>query len=285
MEKKNIIKYLLDALLAIGFMLMFDKMAIGISLHELLGLGIGAGIITHLVLNYKWVIEISKRIFSSKLSNRTRVLYTINLLLLVCIIIILVGGIFISKTIFTSIHSENQGLWKVLHIGVSNIALILIGVHVGLNFNWIKGMTKKLLKGIELKKHSQMVARVLVGIIFIFGIYNIYSKGFIEKTSMVFNVSSVQSIGGERGQKGMGEPQLRGGEKGNKPKGSESITDEERKNFDESFKNREGLERQGNNRGQGTSSSKVALVVNYMSILSVFAILTYYGEILIRKYK
>lgn len=199
--------------------------------------------------------------------------------LLIFVIIILVGGIFISKTIFTGFHSENQGLWKVLHIGVSNIALILIGIHVGLNFTWIKAMTKKLFKITEPKKYTHIIANVAVCIIFLFGVYNIYSKGFVEKTFMVFKAGQMQAVGEGHHQINMGEGRGKGGIKDfegtKKPPTEENFTDEERRNFEGKMKGKEGFEKDGNIKGKGAKTSPISVVIDYMSILAVFSIVTY----------
>ncbi|MGL5378375.1 DUF4405 domain-containing protein [Clostridium sp.] len=283
MNKKNIMKYVLDVVLAIGFMLMYDKRAIGINLHELLGLGIGVGVITHLILNYKWIIGISKKLFSTKLNNRTRVVYIINLLLVVCMILIMVGGIFISKTIFTNIHSQNQGLWKGIHIAVSNVALALIGMHIGLNFNWIKGMTKRIFKVKESKKYSQIIARVLVCVVFIFGVYNTSSQRFIQKTVMGFKMNQMQPIGehpvkgdgnGKERPEGLKKPDLN----------RENMSEEQIKEFEANMKNRGDMENRHNIKGDFAKgkTSPVVLIINYTSILSVFIITTYYIDKLIK---
>ncbi|MDY6229037.1 MAG: DUF4405 domain-containing protein, partial [Clostridium sp.] len=62
-----------------------------------------------------------------------------------CISLIILSGVFISKTIFTNIHSENQ-IWKIIHIGVSNLTLVLIGIHIGLHWTWVINMSKKVFK-------------------------------------------------------------------------------------------------------------------------------------------
>ena len=292
MDKKNIMKYVLDVVLAIGFMLMYDKRSIGINLHELLGLGIGVGVITHLILNYKWIIGISKKLFSTKLNNRTRVLYIINLLLVVCMILIMVGGIFISKTIFTNIHSQNQGLWKGIHIAVSNVALALIGMHIGLNFNWIKGMTKKIFKIKESKKYSQLIARALVCVVFVFGVYNISSQRFIQKTVMGFKMDQMQPIGEHQAPPNMGEYPVKGEGNGKeRPEGlkkpdlnRENMSEEQIKEFEANMKNRGDMENLHNRKGDFVKgkTSPLALIINYTSILSVFIITTYYIDKLIK---
>ena len=67
MNKKNIIKYILDIFLGLGFVLLLDKMALGMKLHEIIGLTMGGAVLIHLVLNYKWITGITKKLFSKSL--------------------------------------------------------------------------------------------------------------------------------------------------------------------------------------------------------------------------
>lgn len=298
MSKKNIVKYILDIILAIGFVLMYDKMATGINLHELLGLGLGIGVIVHVILNYKWVISIGKRIFSKDISIRIRLLYVINILLLICMILIMVGGIFISKTILTNISSQNQGLWKGIHVAVSNIALILIGIHVGLNFSWIKGITKKIFKIKESKKYGQIISRILVVAILLFGSYNISSQRFLQRTIMVFKMVEGQPMG-EMSEIGKGgDMKAPSNIEGSQDKSldeipqmpqkpdfdKDSMSEEEINKFDENMKNREKPQGINGKLSKGKTSI-ISLVINHLSIASVFAIIAYYIDQFMKKRK
>lgn len=270
MNKKNIVKYVLDVVLALGFVLLFDKIAIGIQLHELIGLIIGGTVLIHLALNYKWIIGITKKLFSKKLAKRTRLCYILNLILFICIILIIVSGVFISKTILTNISSQNR-IWKSLHIGASNITLGLIGIHIGLHWNWIMNMSKKIFKFKLPDKFSKLISLVLVLVIFVFGCYNIHSEGFIQKSFMLFTSSQNSNIAHREG--------ISDFDKGNMTKEELNKTKQERKNIE--HKDLKGSKE--NNGKKINKTSVIMLIINYMSICSVFTIITYYTDKIVRK--
>lgn len=283
MNKKNIVKYILDVFLALGFVLLFDKMAIGIQLHEIIGLTMGGAVIIHLALNYKWVIGITKKLFSKKSANRTRLCYILNVMLFICITLIIVSGVFISKTILTNISSTNR-IWKSVHIGASNITLGLIGIHIGLHWNWIMNMSKKIFKFKLPDKFSKLISVVLVLVIFVFGCYNIYSEGFIQKTFVLFTSSQNGNTGHREGTKmPKGVPDF---DKGNMTEEELNKLKEERQNTEykdfKEFKENDGNKKipQGNHMNK---TSVITLIINYMSICGVFTIITYYADKTVRK--
>ena len=283
MSKKNIIKYLLDIFLLLGFVLLYDKNALGMNLHEIIGLVIGGVVIIHLALNFNWIIGISKKLFSKKITNRVRLTYILNLLLFLCVALIILAGVFISKTIFTNISSKNQ-IWKVIHIGVSNLALALIGIHIGLNWTWVINISKKVFKFSLKEKINKVISTFLVIAILIFGSYNIYSKGFIQKSFMLFTVALNSNYGDNtRMTKPEGTPNSNKNDitkeessegKGNKDK----ISDKD----SEKFKNNNGIMPNGKSIKK---ASVFMLIINYASICGVFTIITYYIDKLLKKKK
>lgn len=283
MNKKNIIKYLLDILLSLGFVLLYDKNALGMNLHEIIGLVIGGAVIIHLALNFNWVIGVSKKIFSKKITNRVRLSYILNLLLFLCVALIILAGVFISKTIFTNIHSENQ-IWKIIHIGVSNLALTLIGIHIGLHWTWVINMSKKVFKFNLKEKISKVISIFLVIAILILGSYNIYSKGFIQKSFMLFTVALNSNYGDSNGmQKPEGIPNSN---KNDIPK--EELSEGKGKKDKIYNKNSENSENNNSKLQKGKSMKKTSvfmLIINYASICGVFTIITYYIDKLLKKKK
>lgn len=283
MSKKNIIKYLLDIFLLLGFVLLYDKNALGMNLHEIIGLVIGGVVIIHLALNFNWIIGISKKLFSKKITARVRFIYILNLLLFLCVALIILAGVFISKTIFTNISSKNQ-IWKVIHIGISNLALALIGIHIGLHWTWVINISKKVFKFSLKEKTNKVISAFLVIAILIFGSYNIYSKGFIQKSFMLFTVSLNSNYGdSNRMTKPEGIPNSNKNDitkeelsegKGNKDK----ISDKD----SEKFKNKNRIIPNGKSIKK---ASVFMLIINYASICGVFTIITYYIDKLLKKEK
>ena len=70
--------YFIDIGIALGFLTVFSQEITGQTLHEWLGLALFVGLFTHLLLHWKWVINITKRFFSKKLKPKTRLNYIVN---------------------------------------------------------------------------------------------------------------------------------------------------------------------------------------------------------------
>ena len=63
---------IVDATIFIGFLLATDPRATGQTIHEWLGVAFGAGILTHLLLHWKWIVSTIKRYAWQPLFGRRR---------------------------------------------------------------------------------------------------------------------------------------------------------------------------------------------------------------------
>jgi len=175
MKLKNTVKIVLDVIMAILFVLMFKKNIISLSFHEIGGLFIFVLFAVHLILNYKWVIGVTKKLFSKNLPVKTKINWIINALLLVSFGVICISGIFISKVLFAG--KFNSGFqWRQIHYFASAFALILTGVHLGLNWGFVMGMFKKVVK--IPPRAAKIASIVLLATIFSFGVYSAVGTGF-----------------------------------------------------------------------------------------------------------
>jgi hypothetical protein len=170
LKNKNYVKLILDIMIALVFMLLFNTRVLGgLPFHEIAGLGIGVGFLAHILLNSQWIKTVTLRIFDRKLPGKTRLGYFLNILLLIVMIIIIVSGLMISKFIFPSFRAVDQRWFKVLHSSVSYFALLLVGIHLGLHWQWISGMLKKVFQ-VQSKSLPHVLTRVaLVLVIFLGG--------------------------------------------------------------------------------------------------------------------
>ena len=90
MNKKNIFKLILDIVMLVLFVTFFDKNLISFKFHIMSGLVFGVLILIHMLLNKKWIINISKRLFDKNLKTRKGILACLNLL------INIFGGVYLS---------------------------------------------------------------------------------------------------------------------------------------------------------------------------------------------
>ena len=136
----------------------FNIRLLGFKFHVIGGIIFGALILVHIIVNRKWVVNITKRIFDKNLKTRTRISYIISFCLLVTVCAILVSGICIMK----AANYDRVMFWKMLHIGASYLSIALIGLHLGLYWNFVSNFFKKMFNIKNSGTMSIIIARIVV---------------------------------------------------------------------------------------------------------------------------
>ena len=193
MKYKNVIKLILDVIMLLLLVVMYNKTAISISFHEVGGLAVCGLFLIHKALNWNWIVSVTKKVFSKTLPAKTRLGYVVDVLLLAAMIIIAVSGVLISKTILTGISSQDM-IWKTRHYFFSSVALILLGIHVGLHWSFVKGMFTKIIKLPSLVAKPLGILCLIT--IFVYGGYSIATSSFSRWLATPF--STVSAPEGER---------------------------------------------------------------------------------------
>lgn len=131
---------LIDSILGIAFLLAFQPRFTGLSIHEWMGVGLGAVVLVHIGLAWSWVVNVTKRLFQ-KLPNQTRLLYAINMLLMIAFIGVSVTGVMISEVVFPQIGGNHElvGIHKLFANGI----LLLMSLHLALNWQWVVNVWNK----------------------------------------------------------------------------------------------------------------------------------------------
>lgn len=126
-------RYFLDALLLITFLLVMSFHFLPKILHEVLGVVMFLAAIWHLFLNRRWFANF----YHGKFSRRKIITTLINFSMLVIFAIIFVTGVFISNHLFRDLISlelhRNITIHQ-LHVSLSYVLMILIGLHIGLHW-------------------------------------------------------------------------------------------------------------------------------------------------------
>lgn len=277
MNKKNLLKIILDICMVTVLALMYSKRVISMEFHEIGGLVLLGVFVIHILLNYKWVITITKKLFLKSIPVKTKVGYLLNLLLLISFILIGVSGIFISKVVF---HLTGNGSfnWKTIHYTSSAVALILTGIHIGLHFQFINSMFKKMLPLPQ--KAWRFLGIILTIIIFSYGCYSITATDFAKWLSMPF--TSQQMRGNGPNAKHFGEESFHD-EIQNPDK--DSYTASNSKVTGEGIRNREGLGKPGGIKQSISFINVFHTFMNFFSIAFVFAVITTVIELLLKRKK
>lgn len=245
MSKKNRIKILLDVVMTGILTLLYNSHVSSIDFHEVAGLIVAGMFVIHCLLNSKWVTSISARFFSGSLSRRVRLSYIINFLLLVTFVLVISSGIMISEALFPNMAVQKDGLWRSLHDFFAAISIILVGIHIGLHWSFLKGMFKKIIKLPQ--KVTRPLGTFLLVVLLVFGTFSMGRSSFIPWLSEPFTT--------------MGK---------NADLGSVHVK-EEKKGAVKHFFDKKKLE-------GGSLTATAQTAVTYLSLFSVFAAITYYFD-------
>lgn len=185
MKKLNILKVSVDILMVIVFCLLFKNIGAGGKFHEILGILVAILLGTHIALNWNLIKEVGKKLFTKNFSSKSKFEFIINILMAISILVAIITGIFISKSLFPFLRLGNTAFLTKVHISSSFIALAFIGIHLGLRWKLISSKIKNALKITEIKREYIYVSRVLIGFILVFGIYSFYAQNYFPKVLML----------------------------------------------------------------------------------------------------
>ena len=154
MSKTNRTKLLLDISTFVAFLVAMDPRTSGIAIHEWLAIALGATVVVHLLLNWNWIVEITKRLFAKGTGlNGARTNYILNWLLFIDGILIMLSGMMISEAVVPALGLTlpMNFAWRSLHDLSANISLLLMGLHLTLHWNWIVSTFKRMIGRREAK--------------------------------------------------------------------------------------------------------------------------------------
>lgn len=305
MKKINYIKFIIDLAMLITFTLFFNKMVLGMALHEIIGIAIGGVVLVHCGLNFKWIKAITSKLFSKDIKLRTRIIYILDVALLIDILAIIISGLSISRVVCPWLRLSWLPNLKGVHMFASYLILMIIGIHLGLHWKWVMNTFKKIFN-IKESKVLTYIARVLAIIILVFGIYSFTSTNYLARLSIIsmnkegmkpnieFNKGEEDiefkqdndevnddsnDLSSDTDKKENAKDNFEGERDKNSSKG-EGIKGERPKDFNDDKRNQNREEFNG----KSTENSNIlSVITSYLGVISLFTIIVYYLEKIIKK--
>ncbi len=134
-------KLIVDILMFILILLEFSRLFTGALIHELIGITLLILVIINLILNKNYILNI----FEAKYNAKNTIMLIINALLICSFILTSTFGILSSEETLTFLNIHNLNIIK-LHKILGYLSLIIVGAHLGINFNAMFGKITKLIK-------------------------------------------------------------------------------------------------------------------------------------------
>lgn len=137
-------KLLIDIAIFIGFLITMEPRTSGLTVHEWLATALIAVLIIHLLLNWDWIVQITRR-FLHKMKSQSRINYILNWLLFIGGTVIMLSGFMISEALVPAlgIQLPRSFAWRSLHDISANFFLVLLGLHTALHWSWIVNAFKR----------------------------------------------------------------------------------------------------------------------------------------------
>ena len=129
---------LLDSATFVAFLVIMAPHWSGVAVHEWLSIAFAAAIVTHLLLNWQWIAALTKRLLH-RINWFARANYVLDALLFISMTVAIFTGFLISESVMriVGIATVRGGAWHQLHELSANLSLVLVGLHLALNWQWI----------------------------------------------------------------------------------------------------------------------------------------------------
>ncbi|MDM8520128.1 DUF4405 domain-containing protein [Anaerolineales bacterium HSG6] len=140
----NQIKLYADIILLTAFILTNVPHATGIPLHEWISILFIIPILVHILLDWKWVVNVTKRMFK-RLPGEVRFNHIWDLLIFIMMVFVLLNGFLISEAALPAlgIHVTIDPFWSAMHNQSANLLMVMVGVHLAMHWSWIVSMIKR----------------------------------------------------------------------------------------------------------------------------------------------
>ena len=187
--KKNTFKLILDIIMSALLILMFKKNVLTLSVHEIGGIIVCLLFIFHFIINFSWVKAITVKAFAKNTPFKMRLSYIIDILLLLDTVAILFTGIGINKFFSPKIAFLPKAATR-FHFFTGGLFAVLISVHIGLHWNWIKNMLCRKNKK-PFSKPAKITLSVFLVILMIFGAINLSKSSLPRWLTIIFSQPSI----------------------------------------------------------------------------------------------
>lgn len=166
MKPKMILKLSVDTGMTAALLLLMAYELVGQAAHEWIGIGMFVLFVMHHILNGSWTRNLLKGRY-----NPVRMMQTGLVLLILCAMVgLMISGVILSRHALSFLPIKGgRSFARNLHMVSAYWGFALMSAHLGLHWNVMKGMAKKLFR--EPSALRKWAGRILALVIAGYGIY------------------------------------------------------------------------------------------------------------------
>ena len=133
----------LDITLLLIFALLEEPVTTGLWGHEWISIGFAGLLALHLLVNWRWIAHALRRYRIA--ARRLRVNTWLNGALYVTMVFTIFSGFVISRFVLPAfgLNPNDLRAWAKLHTIVASVTLVIVGLHVALNWDWIVSAVRR----------------------------------------------------------------------------------------------------------------------------------------------
>jgi glucan phosphoethanolaminetransferase (alkaline phosphatase superfamily) len=182
LNTKTLCKLIIDLVMTVLILVAMACRFTGNTIHELLGVSLFILFVIHNILNWRWFKTLLKGRY-----NVLRVLHTaVNLLLLAAMLVLIVSGVMLSRTVF-AFMDLNGGLFaRKLHMLSTYWGFLLISVHLGMHWGMIMNAARKLANITAPNRNRTFTLRIMAVLIAIYGVYASFNRDVGSKLILYY---------------------------------------------------------------------------------------------------
>src|SRR5258706_2947312 len=133
----------LDVTLLLIFAFLEEPVTTGLGGHEWVSIGFAGLLFLHLLVNWRWIAAALARYRLA--ARRARVNTWLNGALYVTMVFTIFSGVVVSRFVLPTLGMVRSTLraWAQLHTIVASVTLVIVGLHVALNWDWIVSAVRR----------------------------------------------------------------------------------------------------------------------------------------------
>lgn len=166
MNRKFILKIIIDVCMTVCLLFLMPYSLLGETLHEWLGIVMFVLFVTHHVLNRKWMAAVTKGKYTPFRIVQTLIVFVMLVLMLGS----MVSGVLLSNHIFRAVRIAGISMAaRQVHMFCAYFGMLVMSVHLGLHWNMVVNMTGKLFLYPSAKR--TWIARAIAILLAGYGVY------------------------------------------------------------------------------------------------------------------
>jgi small-conductance mechanosensitive channel len=133
----------LDVILLLVFAFLQEPVTTGLSGHEWISIGFGGLLFLHLLVNWRWIAASLRRYGAA--ARRARLNTWLNGALYVTMVLTIFSGLAVSRFVLPALGMTASALraWGALHELIAGVTLVILGLHVALNWDWVLSAVRR----------------------------------------------------------------------------------------------------------------------------------------------